>query len=160
MRIYLIVFTVVFMAVFITPPAFAKKDELKAQETPITKWMDAENAMIDTLPRQNQKVFFVLRNKANVIRSVNMVERDIKNAVKSCAKENKEISSDIKSRFKDWQRAVNPILKEADKFCLMKSMDRSENQLVGLLQDILLPEEVVRKRIERAEEASKKDKKS
>ena len=42
----------------------------------------------------------------------------------------------------------------------MKSMDRSENQLVGLLQDILLPEEVVRKRIERAEEASKKDKKS
>jgi len=206
MRISLIVFTVVFMAVFITPPAFAKKDELKAQETPITKWMDAENAMIDTLPRQNQKVFFVLRNKANVIRSVNMVERDIKNAVKSCAKENKEISLDIKSRFKDWQRAVNPILKEADKFLkkelkeqeafhisdykhvtklndkafefsekqikkkpvsslkacqgLMKSMDRSENQLVGLLQDILLPEEVVRKRIERAEEASKKDKKS
>lgn len=187
------------MVSFSLPALANKQDDLNAIETPITKWMAAENAMIDKLPIQNQKIFFVLRNKDNVIRSVKMVERDVQIAVKSCAKENPEIGSEIKSRFKDWQNAVNPILKEAESFLkkelkeqeafhisdykhitklndkafefseeqiqkkpvssleacqgLIKSMDRSENQLVELLQDILLPEEVVRKRLERAKEA-------
>jgi hypothetical protein len=189
-----------------SPQAEEAKQEKQNAETPITKWIAAENKMLDTLPKQNQKVFFVLRNKHNVIRSVDMVSRDIGEAVKSCASKNKEISTQITTRFKDWQGAVSPILKEADKFLkqelkeqeafhasdykhvtklndkafefsekqikkqpvttlescqgLLKSMDKSEDKLVSLLQDMLLPEEVVRKRIERqkAAEGQAKDK--
>lgn len=39
---------------------------------------------------------------------------------------------------------------------LLDSMDRTENDLIELLQDALLPEEVIRQRIESAEKAKKK----
>lgn len=197
----------ILMMVFVTSGinnAVAQEEAVK--ETPITKWIDAENKMIDSLPKQNQEVFFVMRNKFSVIRSVKMVERDVGNAVKSCGKQNKEIKKGINQRFSEWKNAINPILKEADKFLeqelkeqeafhvtdfkhitklndkafafsekqikkepvttleacqkLMASMDRTEDQLVNLLQDILLPEEVVRKRLERAKEAEKAAKKA
>ena len=38
---------------------------------------------------------------------------------------------------------------------LLDSMDRTENKMVELLQDMLLPESVIRERAERAEEAEK-----
>ena len=193
-------FVMLFMVTFMASSAAIAKTE-QAKETPITKWIAAENKMIDSLPQENQKVFFVLRNKHSVIRSVKMVSRDVENAVKSCAKENEEIAAEIKSRFSEWENAVNPILKDAEKFLakelkeqeafhtsdykkitklndkafnfsekqikktpvtslksckgLLKSMNKSEDKLVNLLQDILLPEEVVRKRIERQKAAEK-----
>jgi len=177
--------------------AFAQKEEkIKTEETPISIWIKAENEMIDSLPKQNQQVFFVMRDKYNAIQSVRMVQRDVGNAVKSCAIENKELSTDIETRYKEWNGIINPILDDASKFlkkelkeqeafyesdfnkitklndkaflfsenkvektpittlkackALMKSMDRTEDKLVNLMQDILLPEEVVRKRLERA----------
>lgn len=169
------------------------------QETPITQWIAAENKLLDSLPRANQEVFFILRNKHSVMRSINVVERDIKNAVKACGKANPDMESDMEARFKKWQNAVNPILKEADKFLkkelkeqeafhvkdykhvmklndkaydfseskitktpvtekescekLLASMDGTEENLINLLQDILLPEEVVRERLEQARKA-------
>jgi len=39
---------------------------------------------------------------------------------------------------------------------LLESMDSSEDNLVGILQDILLPEEVVRERLEQAKKAKEK----
>lgn len=178
-----------------TAHAEDKKEVPEFEETPITKWIDAENKLLDTLPKENQKVFFVMRNKHSVIRSVKVVSRDVGNAVKACGKENPDYKKEIAGRFKEWQEAVNPILKEAEKFLkeelkeqkafytsdykhvmklndkaydfsekkvtkrpvttldacerLYKSMDNTEDKLVTLLQDILLPEEVVRKRAER-----------
>lgn len=179
-----------------------KKDEKKS--TPITEWIDAENALLDSLPQQNQKVFFILRNKHSVIRSVNIVRRDVKNAVTACGKENSDLKKPMRNRFKDWENAVLPILKEAEKFLktelkeqeafhvgdykhviklndkaydfsesqvqktpvtteeacqsLLDSMDNTEDKLVTLLQEILLPEEVVRERLEQVEKAKEKSK--
>ena len=175
------------------------------EETPITKWITAENSLLDSLPNQNKEVFFVLRNKHSVIRSIGIVQRDIKDAVKACGKENKDLKKPMRDRFKDWENAVLPILKEAKKFLeielkeqeafhitdyrhvmklndkaykfseskiqktpvttkeacenLLSSMDETEDTLVNLLQDILLPEEVVRKRVEQAEKAKEKSNK-
>lgn len=185
------------------PLALAQeKTEPVVKETPITKWIDAENALLDTLPKQNKEVFFVLRNKHNVIRSIGVVQRDVKGAVRACGKENKDLKKPMNARFKQWEKAVLPILKEAKKFLavelkeqeafhitdykhvtklndkayefsdskiekrpvttkeacesLLQSMDRTEDALVSLLQDILLPEEVVRKRVEQAKKAKAK----
>lgn len=179
--------------------AQAEDKSVKKEETPITKWIEAENALLDSLPKQNEKVFFILRNKHSVIRTIRVVRRDIKNAVKSCGRKNKDLKVSMNRRFKEWENAVLPILKEAEKFLkielkeqeafyvgdyhhvmklndkaysfseskvnktpvttkeacegLLTSMDRTEDSLLSLLQDILLPEEVVRERVEQAKKA-------
>lgn len=186
-------------------PALAEDKKEKVADTPITKWIKAENAMLDSLGRGSQKAFFVLRNKHSVIRSIGVVRRDIKNAVKACGKKNKDLKGPMNTRFKEWENAVLPILKDAEKFLelelkeqeafhvtdyrhvmklndaaykfseskiqktpvttqeacegLLNSMDETEDNLVSILQDILLPEEVVRERVEQAKKAEEKSKK-
>lgn len=192
------------LALLIALPVFAqdaqkdaKKEKPKAVTTPVTEWVAAENKLIQTLSSQDKKTFFIVRNKHSVIRSLRVVRDDISKAVKGCSKENPELKKDINTRFKDWENAVLPILKEAEKFLkqeidsqevvypsdfkyvldlndkayeygnskmdkrvltdeksctkLMASMDRSENELITLLQETLLPEEVVRERLEQQE---------
>jgi hypothetical protein len=173
-----------------------KKEEAPKEKTPITKWIDAENELLASLPRENQKVFFILRNKHSVIRTIGIVHRDIKNAVKACGKENKNLKEEMNTRLKEWESSVLPIIKEAEKFLkrelkeqeafhvsdykhvtklndkaykfseskvektpvtteeacrsLLESMDDTEDNLISLLQDILLPQEVIKSRVERA----------
>lgn len=199
MRIQSLLILVSVLAI-LTPSQSMAKDEIAKNETPITKWIAAENALLDTLPKQNKDVFFVLRNKHGVMRSIKMVQRDVKNAVDACGKENADLKAPMRARYKDWEKAVNPILKEADKFLktelkqqeafhvsdyrhimklndkayefsesqiqktpvtspeacqgLLESMDSTEDKLVSLLQTILLPEDVVRERLE--QESKKK----
>ncbi len=189
------------LSLLLVMPAFAqdvkkedKKEEPKEITTPVTEWVAAENKLIATLSEKDKETFFIVRNKHSVVRSLRLVRDDIGNAVKGCGKENPDLKKDMDARFKDWQDAVMPILKEADKFLkeeidsqkvvypsdfkyvlklndkayeygnskmdkrvltdekscnkLMESMDRSENELITLLQEILLPEEVVRERLE------------
>lgn len=186
-------------------PALSADKEKKVKKkasTPITKWIAAENSLLDTLPSANQEAFFILRNKHSVIRTIGVVQRDIKNAVQACGKENKELKKPMYARLKSWEKAVLPIVKEARKFLkmelkeqeafhisdykhvtklndkafefseskiqktpvttkkacegLLDSMDKTEDTLVRLLQDILLPEEVVRKRAEQAKKNNSK----
>lgn len=181
-------------------PAMAQD---KQEETPITKWIAAENSMLDSMPKSNQEVFFVLRNKHSVIRTLWVVHRDIKNAVKACGQNNKDLKKPMQERLKDWENAVLPILSEAEKLLktevkeqeafhasdynhvidlndkafkfseskiqktpittqeacesLLASMDETEDNLVSILQDMLLPEEVVRERVEQAKKAEAED---
>lgn len=186
------------------PAALADEDLLpkeEAKENPITTWINAEKEFMDSMPRANQEIFFILRNKHNVIRTIEVVHRDVKKAVKACGKENEDIKKPISDRFKSWEKAVLPILKTADKFLetelkdqeafhvsdyrhvaklndeafkysdeqvekqivttpeacqkLLESMDRTEDDLVSLLQEILLPEEVIRKRVKKDIEEDK-----
>lgn len=188
--------------------AFAEEDEtvlvIEDESTPVRKWIDAENALIEPLSKKDQETFFILRNKHSVIRTLRVVRDDIKTAVKLCAKENTDLKEQITNRFSEWEGAVLPILKEADDFlkkeiseqevvspsaarkvlklndkaykfsqskikkqpvsdeksckALIKSMDKTENDLITLLQTILLPEEVVSRRIEQEKKAAEASK--
>ncbi len=181
------------------PPKMPKTIKNPEAGNPVQEWIAAENKLIDTLSAKDQKTFYIMRNKYGVIRSVRIVERDVKNAVKECGKANPDIKSTMDGRFKEWQDAVLPTIDLAEKFfneevdaqkvvfpsdfrhvlklndkayeygeskvekqpvsskeaCqgLLDSMDRTENKMVELLQDILLPESVIRERAARAEEA-------
>ncbi len=86
-----------------------------AENTPVTKWLDAENALIDPLSAKDQESFFIMRNKYSVIRVVGVVERDVGAAVKACGKANPDMKDQIATRFKQWQGAVNPIIDTAKK---------------------------------------------
>jgi|GEM_PF-3387052 len=186
-----------------------KKVEAEIEkDTPITEWVSSENALLKRLAKPNQQTFFIFRNKHSVIRVVETVRRDVGNAVKACGAENKDMAEPMNKRFSDWKKAVESILKDAEKFLalelkeqeafhisdykhimklndkayafsdaqvqktpvttveacqgLLDSMDRTEESLVNLLQDVLLPEEVIKERAEQANKAKaqqEKDKK-
>lgn len=170
------------------PPAAAKE----APPPALKKWIDAENALIEPLSPKDQESFFILRNKYSVMRVINVVERDVGNAVKSCGDKNPDMKDKMNGRFEQWKGAVNPILdtakKQLDKdiaaqkivdpakarevmklndaayeegekkivktpvttkdACedLLDSMDRTEDEMVKLLQQTLLTESVIRER--------------
>lgn len=180
--------------------AEAKTEKKKEAVNPVQEWIAAENKLIDTLSPQDQRSFYVMRNKHGVIRSVRIVRRDVKSAVGACGKANPDMKAQMNARFKQWEGAVLPVLDLADKYLkeeiqtqkivfpsdfkyilklndkayeygeeqiektpvtdkeacqnLLDSMDRTENKMVELLQDMLLPESVIRERAERAEEAA------
>jgi len=167
------------------------------KNTPITKWVAAENALIDPLSDKDKASFFILRNKHSIIRVIRVVERDVGSAVKACGDNNKDMKEGIDARFRQWQNAVDPILDTAQKqldkdlkaqklvdakeakrvlklndeayeygekqitkrpvtskeACenLVRSMDRTEDEMISLLQETLLPESVIRDRAERME---------
>lgn len=173
-----------------------KDESQKREETPITKWIDAENQLLVSLPKENQKIFFIIRNKHSTMRAIRVVHRDIKEAVKACSKANPTLKKEMNSRLKDWEKSVFPILDNADNFLkkelkeqqafhvkdykyvtklndkayefseskiekspittepacrsLLKSMDDTEDKLISLLQDILLPKEVIQNRVDRS----------
>ncbi len=190
-------------------PSVALAQEAKITEapsTPVTEWMKVENAYLDTLPSGNKELFFILRNKYNVIRTIDVVHRDIENAVTACGQKNEALKTPMKKRLKDWEESIFPILAEADRLLerelneqdafhvsdyehlmklndqafkfsdakikktpvttaqackgLLDSMDRTEDKLVGLLQEILLPQQVVRNRMDRARKLREKAKES
>ena len=171
--------------------------------SPVGTWVEAEKSLIESLSKEDQETFFILRNKHSVIRSLEIVRDDIAKAVKGCGKGNKQLQDEMKERFKEWENAVLPILEESKKFVkveiteqtildpsqikkilklndaaykytndrvekiplndekscqkLLKSMDKTEDKLIQLLQNILLPEEVVRERIEQDGKKSNKE---
>jgi len=179
-------------------PAYAQDSLAKEENSALKEWVAAENALIDPLSKLDKESFFILRNKHSIIRVIRVVERDIKNAVKSCGDKNPDMKNAMNDRFKQWQDAVVPILDTAQKqlnkdldnqtivdvkkakevlklndkayeygekqvtkqpvtskeACqgLIDSMDRTENTMIGLLQDTLLPESVIRSRADAVEE--------
>ena len=115
------VYAMVLAGIVVLPARAEDKIKIEAvKPTPITQWIEAENKLLDTLGRPNQETFFIFRNKHSVIRSIRIVHRDIKNAVKACGTANKELKAPMNTRFKDWGNAVLPILKDAEKFLAME----------------------------------------
>lgn len=185
-----------------------KKEErsTKKSTTPINKWIDAENAMIEPLSNLDKESIYILRQKHSIIRVISVVERDIGAAVKSCGKTNPDMKGAIETRFTEWKNAVKPIVttarknldKEIDKQeivnakefkrvlklndeafeygdkattkspvsekgaceALISSMNDTEDKMVALLQDTLLPPSVIKSRIDREKKADAEQKKS
>ncbi len=175
------------------------KEPKKAVSTPLKKWIDAENAMIDPLADVDKESIFILRNKYSIMRAVHVVKEDIGVAVKSCGSNNPDMKKEMDDRFSQWKSAVDPILNTAKKqldkdienqtivdkkqfkevlklndaayddgeskvtkkpvsskeACegLIDSMDRTEDDMIELLQETLLPESVIRKRGEEKKKA-------
>lgn len=192
-------FCFIFMLTLMMPvlaSAQNKVDEVGIEperNTPVSEWMAAENKLIDTLNDDGKEAFLVMRNKHSVIRAVKIVRRDVSDAVKACGKENPEIKKSMRDRFAAWEKAIMPILKDAQKYLdteieqqqlvypsdfkhvlqlndkaydyadnkvikqvvsdkaacerLLASMDETENKLVDILEETLIPEDVIRERV-------------
>lgn len=193
-----------------SPESVVRKKEAEKKETakstPITKWIAAENALIDPLSQADKESIYILRQKHSIIRVIGVVERDIGNAVKSCAKANPDMKAGIEGRFDQWKKAVKPVIDTArknldaeidkqeivdrnefkkvlklndeafeygDKMtvkdpvsskeaceALVESMDDTEDDMIKLLQDTLLPPSVIKSRVDREKKSQGEQRKS
>ena len=93
--------------------SFAKD---KTENNPVLQWVAAEQELIKDLSEEDKSVYFLLRNKASVLRAVRVVRRDVGKAVKECGKANPDLKEPMQTRFTDWKNAVEPILEMASTF--------------------------------------------
>ncbi|MGH1399029.1 MAG: hypothetical protein ACRBCT_07435 [Alphaproteobacteria bacterium] len=100
-RILLAVFLMVFAV-----PAMAEEDAAQSVRERI-------NTMSADLNDNQKAHFMAVTGSSNLISVVKIVQDDVGNAVKACAKENPDLAGAIKGRHKEWQAALAPILKEA-----------------------------------------------
>ena len=186
---------------FLSTQVLAKEDRKdQVKNNPVLKWVAAEQDLIKDLSEEDKTIYFLLRNKASVLRAVRVVRRDVGKAVEACGEANPNLQDPMQTRFSDWKNAVEPILEMASDFVkaevkditvvkpkafrkimamndkafnyqdgliekeivttegackdLVESMDRTEDDLVRLLQHTLLPENVIRQRSERSDQKS------
>jgi hypothetical protein len=63
---------------------------------------------------EEQKHFFMTYSSYNMIGTVKMVRTDVGNAIADCGKNNPEMKEKLDARFKTWNEAVDPVMKEAE----------------------------------------------
>lgn len=181
------------IALFVCLPAYAQEEQAAAQpqpETPITKWMAAESAVVAGLDDQGKETYFILRNKYGLIRAIRIVKKDVGKAVQSCGQANPDMQDQMYKRYAAWTDSVDPILRTAESYLkqeiklqtvvelgtfmdmldlndeaydfqqasiekepvttaeacknLLISMDRTEEDMLRLMQAVLLPESLIR----------------
>lgn len=92
----------------------APKAETKTGQTPLTDLQEQTLDMIATLNDEQVAYIYALRNRHGIIRAVQVVRRDVSNAVEACGKANADMKPRIENRFKEWEGAVMPILADAE----------------------------------------------
>ncbi|MEM7618764.1 MAG: hypothetical protein AAF244_05240, partial [Pseudomonadota bacterium] len=71
------------------------------------------NGLMMTLGEREQQHFFLAYNNYNLLETVKVVQKDVSNAIDKCGENNPDMKNDLDTRFKDWNAAVNPMLKES-----------------------------------------------
>ncbi|MCF8495745.1 MAG: hypothetical protein K9G62_03660 [Alphaproteobacteria bacterium] len=61
-----------------------------------------------------QKHFFMTYTNYNIIETVKIVQKDVGNAIDKCGENNPDMKENLDTRYKSWNDAVNPIIKDAE----------------------------------------------
>lgn len=79
--------------------------------------------LLKGLKPQQAQYIFQLRQEFGVIRSIQVVQKDIGKAVESCGNEHEDLKAPIMARYESWKAAVAPKLNAADN-ALKKAIGR------------------------------------
>ena len=99
-------------------PAPAKPDpvidELRDKEgnPHIAKVEQKARELVAPLTQPQMQDLFLLREGYGLIRSVEIVQRDIGRAVRLCGEDNPDLKGPMEARYKKWTGTVDPVLKE------------------------------------------------
>jgi hypothetical protein len=101
-----------------------KKEEAKKEEAvdkEIEKYNKASEKAFETLKEisanlkeADAKHFYMIYNNYNLIGTVKVVQGDVKNAVKACGENNPDMKADMDARYKTWNGALQPVIKESE----------------------------------------------
>ncbi|MBU0859706.1 MAG: hypothetical protein KJ667_07190 [Alphaproteobacteria bacterium] len=98
-------------------PAETPKDpvlkELRSAENPHIKIIEEKaRGLVTPLSQPQMQDLYKLREGYGLIRSVEIVQRDIGQAVKFCGEDNPDLKKAMDERYKSWNEHVDPVLKE------------------------------------------------
>jgi len=106
----------------IAPPVEGKVELSEKSEKVLEKIEDSQDQlnkkikdMVKDFDAAQTRHFMTVYNNHNIVSAVDAVRGDIKNAVKSCRDNNKDLSElndDLKARFKLWDKTVGDALSE------------------------------------------------
>lgn len=86
--------------------------ELRSANNPhIKKVEDKARGLISPLTQPQMKYMLEIREAYGVVRSVEIVEKDVARAVRLCGEDNPGIKDSMSDRFAQWTGSVSPILK-------------------------------------------------
>lgn len=74
---------------------------------------DKMTTLMQTLEEREQQHFFLAYTNYNMIETVRVVQRDVGNAIDKCGENNPDMKEALETRFKEWNDAVDPLIKEA-----------------------------------------------
>lgn len=75
---------------------------------------DKVNDLMLELPKREQKHFFLAYTNYNLIETVKVVQKDVGTAIDKCGENNPDMKSDLRARFKEWNGALKPLIKDAE----------------------------------------------
>ncbi len=94
-------------------PADPVVQELRSAENPhIARVEQKARELTAPLSQPQMKTVLALRESYGLIRSVEIVQRDIGRAVRLCGEDNRDLKDPMAARFKKWSSVVDPVLKE------------------------------------------------
>lgn len=99
-----------------TPPedikAYEKmRDEQKKSTSKVNELIQK---MYMKLDMQEQQHFFLAYTNYNMLSTVKMVQSDVSRAIEACGKNNPDMKKQLDARYKTWDGAISPVLKEAE----------------------------------------------
>lgn len=87
--------------------------ELRSAENPHVAVIEQRaRELVAPLSQPQMKDLFLMRESYGLIRSVEIVQRDISRAVRLCGEDNADLKDPMAARLKKWNGTVDPVLKE------------------------------------------------
>lgn len=71
------------------------------------------NSIMLTLSEREQQHFFLAYNNYNLLETVKVVKEDVGKAIDKCSENNPDMKDALNDRYKDWTKAIDPMLKES-----------------------------------------------
>ncbi len=70
--------------------------------------------LIGKLDENSMQHFMTMYTNYNIIETVKIVRDDVGTAIKACGKNNPAMKKELRARFTDWKKEINPIIKDAN----------------------------------------------
>lgn len=104
-------FFLLLITIFVLIPLHsANAEEDKIQETVQEK----VKTFTADFAKEDRDHFMAIYANYNLISVVEMVRKDVENAIEKCADENPDMEDALEQRYKDWDNAIDPIMEEAE----------------------------------------------
>lgn len=116
-------------------PADPAYKELRSIENPHIKIVeDKARALVAPLTQAQMQDLYIMRDGYGILQSVNIVVRDVGNAVRLCGEDNPDLKKDMDARYKKWETAVSPVLKD-NMAKLQKTIDQQTFTSPKMIRD-------------------------
>lgn len=92
---------------------FAQEKAPPPAKTPIDALRDYTIEMIDGMDEEQLRYIYEIRTRHGIGRAVDVVRRDIGNAVEQCGRKHPEMKTGLTGSFDAWKKAIEPLLEDS-----------------------------------------------